>query len=603
MQVYKEVAIAIQDVSDAQRVAVVEGLAGKYHISRMQALLDDLARADSLYESMYESSVSSANSAMEENEIYMQSLEARIKLVRVEIEKLALAIDEAFLTESMVQALQLFTKLVQAVSKFISIFGALPTLFGSSIIALGLLSRRFREVLVSLGTYISKTMESTKQIIINRRETDKLTASKHRLNRANQNHTKYIGSLTASLGKNTKEIEANRKAEEQSIKTRRMARVGMGALAVASIGVGFALEFLLARMEETRQKQEELRAENEQLRKSYTDNAETIDSLVDRFSFLYSHIENGANPNTEEYQEYLKVQNQLAELMPELVQKEDEFGNKIIGSSEAVRAKIEALKEQIAYQRQLNNEESRADREKALKEAKEEAKTSLREIDKIIQHSSDVYSQYADTFRKGGFDLGFEDGIQSANDMYEALNRVREALQNPPEQGFSEKGINRLNMMKSTLETNIRYLLEYETDLNNAMLTIKSSTIDAISEAIISIEGFNKESRQLAENILLSSVVFMDSEETLFEFEKTVNNLKVNDRFIDGLNELQQKISDMNNYSGQDIEEFREQFSESFDEIIEKILKASGLELDSEAYNALKRVLNDLVGTKYNYME
>ena len=29
MQVYKEVAIAIQDVSDAQRVAVVEGLAGK----------------------------------------------------------------------------------------------------------------------------------------------------------------------------------------------------------------------------------------------------------------------------------------------------------------------------------------------------------------------------------------------------------------------------------------------------------------------------------------------------------------------------------------------------------------------------------------------
>ena len=46
----------------------------------MQALLDDLGSADSMYRSMYETSKNSAGSAMRENEIYMQSLQARINM-------------------------------------------------------------------------------------------------------------------------------------------------------------------------------------------------------------------------------------------------------------------------------------------------------------------------------------------------------------------------------------------------------------------------------------------------------------------------------------------------------------------------------------------
>ena len=42
IQVYTEVGQRVQGIADSERIAVVEGLAGKYHISRMQAFLDKL---------------------------------------------------------------------------------------------------------------------------------------------------------------------------------------------------------------------------------------------------------------------------------------------------------------------------------------------------------------------------------------------------------------------------------------------------------------------------------------------------------------------------------------------------------------------------------
>ncbi|MFF3150644.1 phage tail tape measure protein, partial [Streptomyces sp. NPDC057927] len=72
IQVYSEVAQKVQDVSDMERISVVEGLAGKYHNTRMQAFLDQLAQADGLYSQMHDTSVNSAGSAERENEQYLK---------------------------------------------------------------------------------------------------------------------------------------------------------------------------------------------------------------------------------------------------------------------------------------------------------------------------------------------------------------------------------------------------------------------------------------------------------------------------------------------------------------------------------------------------
>src|SRR5690554_4797999 len=118
----------------------------------MQALLDDLAKADSLYSKMYESSVNSSGSAMSENEEYMKSLQARLNLMRVEFEKLALAMGDAFLSESMIGAIKLFSDMLGLATKVTEEIGALPVMFGLVGVAVTTLSSKFRALILSLGT-------------------------------------------------------------------------------------------------------------------------------------------------------------------------------------------------------------------------------------------------------------------------------------------------------------------------------------------------------------------------------------------------------------------------------------------------------------------
>ena len=154
----------MQSISESERLSVTEGLAGKYHISRMQALLDDLAKADSMYESMYNTSMNSAGSAMRENEIYMQSLQAKINLVRVEFEQLAVAVGKAFLTDGMLMFLKGMSNLMQMITKVVEKVGALPVAFGIVGASVVLLSRRFRvlgiEALAVGGSFVKGAVAS-----------------------------------------------------------------------------------------------------------------------------------------------------------------------------------------------------------------------------------------------------------------------------------------------------------------------------------------------------------------------------------------------------------------------------------------------------------
>src|SRR5690606_32900709 len=98
-----------------------------------------------------ESSVNSAGSAIEENEKYLMSLEARLNLARVEVEKLALAIGEAFLTQGMVEGIRVFSDALGAMTKLTDRFGALPIVIGVLGASLTILSGRFRTLMTSVG--------------------------------------------------------------------------------------------------------------------------------------------------------------------------------------------------------------------------------------------------------------------------------------------------------------------------------------------------------------------------------------------------------------------------------------------------------------------
>ena len=143
----------------------------------MQALLDDLGSADSMYRSILETSKNSAGSANKENEIYMQSLQARINLARVEVEKLAVSIGDAFMTDGMIAFLQLASGGLGVITKLVNGIGILPIVLGTTGMAAFTLSTRFRTLSATVGTTIISLSGLRGSAVATTTATNLLTAS------------------------------------------------------------------------------------------------------------------------------------------------------------------------------------------------------------------------------------------------------------------------------------------------------------------------------------------------------------------------------------------------------------------------------------------
>lgn len=95
---------------------------------------------------------------------------------------------------------------------------------------------------------------------------------------------------------------------------------------------------------------------------TFTSNATEIDTLSTRYAELENAMTLG-NTDSSVLAEYRDIANQLGEILPNIVTGEDEFGNKIIGSSEALKIKIGLLKEQQALEAQSAEQVAQEERD------------------------------------------------------------------------------------------------------------------------------------------------------------------------------------------------------------------------------------------------
>lgn len=340
IDIYTEVAQKMQGISRDQKIAVTEGLAGKYHITRMQTFLDDLAQADSHYRSMLQSSKGSAGSSFRENEIYLQSLEARISKARVAVEKLALVLGEAILTPATVEGLEAFVEGLGAIGGLVSKVGALPIIFGTVSTAVLLLSKNTRELATSLAfTGSAMTATQVKTALME-------------------------GTMTRAA------------AATNLLKISLRGLLAASGVGLVIMGVGAALEFLLSKQAEARQATEQLESQQKVMLDSYSENEKGIQSLASEYEQLEEVINSG-NYNDEQLTRFKEVRAELAKLMPSLVVGENSYGESLIGSAQRVQAQIDLAEQQLEIQKQVN-----AEKEKAAKlEAYEGSKKSY---DKLL---------------------------------------------------------------------------------------------------------------------------------------------------------------------------------------------------------------------------
>lgn len=150
-----------------------------------------------------------------------------------------------------------------------------------------------------------------------------------------------------------------------------VAAFGKTLLSATGIGLGFmAVDFVIGKISESiakaKQKAEDLKVAQEEILNSYTEHSTEIDGLVSRYDQLEDAMALG-NTDVSVLAEYRDISNQLAEFLPNLVNGEDEFGNKIVGSSEALKVKIGLLKEQQVIAAQLAEQAANDDRDDNIK--------------------------------------------------------------------------------------------------------------------------------------------------------------------------------------------------------------------------------------------
>lgn len=531
IQVYTEVANKVKDVSDSERIAVTEGLAGKFHISRMQALLDDLGSADSMYRSMEKSSKNSAGSAIEENEEYMKSLQARINLARVEVEKLALAFGEAFLTEGMIQAISAFGNFLESVTNLTEKVGALPIVLGTVSVALALISTRFRGLMTSVGGAASSFIKmglAVKQSappvvaqsqIINVMSTsaikasmsmDKMSASTIATSSASRllaSNAAFATASTRSLAASTAAAATASKIAASSFMASALAMKSMlisaGLIGVAFVAIGAITEKLMSKTERQRKLQETLAQENREISESYKRNKDAITELVDEHGKLEKAMK-ADNPSIETSKRYYEVQNELALLMPSLAKGEDSYGNKLIDNASVIESRIKLVERQVKAEQDLADAKKAAEDKENIKIAEEVVNSSAKDMENALKKFSREAGQGSWKWEN----FSYEKDIKSIEDIQKALEHFDNLK--------IEKKVTGLDLVE--VETTIKELERLSNTYRASSIERESSLQFLSSHATSYAEkqiNENKKmsdsSKELATNILYDATLMSNS--------------------------------------------------------------------------------------------
>lgn len=508
IEIYKEVAVKIKDLNEVEKANVIMGLGGTYHRTRLTALLDDLGKVDSMYDQMYQSSLNSAGSAERENDTYMKSLQARINKMKTEFQLLGVAIGEAFLSEGMITFLSTTTTFLQAMTKIVSVVGALPVGFVALNAVLFLVSSRFRGLTASIGAYGVSAIRG-------QATTTALTGKLKTLQATAQQAGFTLKSLAASTG-----------------------------IGLALLGIGAGFEYLARKQEESRQRAEELETQNKQLKESYENNADSVNSIIGKLESYEQAMQAGELDLSGE-QEYVRLKNELASLLPSLSLGTNSYGDAILGNSTAIKSQLGLLQNQIDKEKELKAIKEAADAKEKIANAEKDIKS----YGKTQNQNKNILEFEANDNRNINKDFGKVDlsSIKETTKVIEAaqqrLEQMRQAADQYASQGQSsmaEKAKKDADAFEQALGTYVgqaSQIMQANTQLNNSYATT--------AVAAITTSKSMKDGSKDFVNAFISSVNSVETEgEKLKSFYSSLEISVNTDKFKDAFGELDNVISD-----------------------------------------------------------
>lgn len=296
------------NLSKAQQQNTSVGIAGMNQQNRFNALM---LNYDMAVEAT-QASINSQNSAMREQMIYSESLQARINRLQNAWYGFADAMGQQVLYDGIVVITELLKTVTEGTGGLISGMGALAPLFGAVGIAIMVFSKNMRGLVANMTAQAGAAYASS--------------------------------TATSVFGRAAAGASGAVKALNISVKSL-LATLGVGLVFMA---VGFALEKMFNVISEGIQQEEKFNQFVEQNTTAMGKNKEATQALIDRFKELNAMKEYNSNAwSAENEQEYLQVQNQLAEVFPGLVDNIDAAGQAHLKSASAIDEVVASTEKMI----------------------------------------------------------------------------------------------------------------------------------------------------------------------------------------------------------------------------------------------------------------
>ncbi|MFJ6207292.1 peptidoglycan DD-metalloendopeptidase family protein [Lysinibacillus sp. NPDC092081] len=402
----------------------------------------------------------------------------------------------------------------------------------------------------------------------------------------------------------TSEKAASKIAEEASSKkggglaaAGGLASIGRGLLASTGIGAAIVLaEFGLNKLQESRAKAkqmaEELVAEQKNIVDSYAANAPDIDSLTSRYAELEKSIALG-NTDPSILTEYQEISNQLGEMLPHIVAREDEFGNKIIGSSEALKVKIGLLKEQQAIESQIAEQAAKEKRDDDIKIRK----TSISELEdeqeskikRIATTLNTFHSDFAPDIRYkvNFFDDKGEPILKTVADFENKIEELNK-LQSKARSGGNSELADYYQKLSEAVEYHAENIIETENKLNQNVLAQKSDYISNIANVISENDKLTDNVKNNAESFAAQLIAVTDLSE-LDTLQESLASLFSNENTSTLINDVIGSFQNMENATS---ETFDSMASKAKDKLSYVEAELSGLGLSEKEVSSIMKSLN-----------
>lgn len=519
-----------------------------------------------------ETALNSQGSGYRENTEYLKSFESQINMVKNAYVEAIISARDSGLGDAMVTGLQAGLLALNALTALIDKIGILPTVLGGGSVAMLLLSERARTMALSVDGGTRSLIAQGVALLKNTSDKNSNTLATTALTSANTTSSASIKGLGISM------IGASTATSTATVATTGMAVALRGLIATAStfvlpiaglMALGAVFAFVTEKVVGNIKEQKELNKQVEEYMRKGTDavsvNKEEVDRLTASYSVLRAKQEEGSL-TTDEEADYLRIQNELAEIFPSIVDHIDNKGNSHLKTSEEIKKEKDAMLELLKVEEALrvaNANDVYKEKIKNIKDYTDAAKNASRR-ENFADDKTRLKSQ-AERLKNEMLASNDLDGIvtEMSNILGIQLRNIPEKVSPAVQEAMSDLGklikLDSKDLDPSSLEAAVGVFLRASEDMDKAFKADNKAEFKNV------VENLSKELSSLGIEVDVSS---MSIEELAKIAEKLKRKSEETGVSVDDLGE---EISGL----GGSAEDAEEQFKELISSIgeINKVLE------------------------------